>query len=77
MISVIKAKESPLVPLLLSSFIPLVLGIILIVNPFHIAQLVIMIFGTALVADGVSDLFTALLPHRQQATVVDDHGTTF
>lgn len=76
-ISVIKAKESPLVPLLLSSLIPLVLGIVLIINPFQTAQLVIMIFGAALVADGVSDLFTALLPHRQQATVVDDHGSTY
>lgn len=74
-ISAIKAKRSPLVPLLLSSLIPIVLGIVLIVNPFQTAQLVIMIFGAALVADGISDLFTALMPSNQPTTLFDDQVT--
>ena len=51
-------------PLVLSSLIPIVLGVLLVVNPFHVAQLAIMIFGAALVADGVSDLVTALISRK-------------
>lgn len=75
-ISVIRSKKSPLIPLLLSSLIPIVLGILLVVNPFHTAQLVIMTFGAALVADGISDLFTALMPHSQPATLFNDQSST-
>ena len=53
-----------LIPLVLSSLIPIALGVLLVVNPFHVAQLAIMIFGAALVADGVSDLVTALISRK-------------
>ena len=46
----------------------LALGILLVVNPFHAAQLVIMIFGAALVADGISDLITALMSRKAPST---------
>lgn len=76
-ISVIRSKEFPSVSLLLSSLIPIVLGVLLIINPFHTAELVIMIFGATLVADGISDLFTALMPHNQNTATSDDQGTSF
>ena len=63
-IDAIQSKPPILIPLLLSSLIPTILGILLVVNPFHAARLVIMIFGAALVADGVSDLITALISRK-------------
>lgn len=63
-IAAIQNKAPILIPLLLSSIIPVILGILLVVNPFHAARLVIMIFGAALVADGVSDLITALMSKK-------------
>ena len=41
------------------------------VNPFHAARLVIMIFGAALVADGVSDLITALIARKNPPDTED------
>lgn len=63
-IAAVQAKSAALIPQLLSSFVPAILGILLVVNPFHAARLVIMIFGAALVADGISDLITALLSRK-------------
>ena len=63
-IAAIQSKPPILIPLVLSSLIPIVLGVLLVVNPFHVAQLAIMIFGAALVADGVSDLVTALISRK-------------
>lgn len=63
-IAAVQAKSTVLIPLLLSSLIPVILGILLVVNPFHAAQLVIMIFGAALLADGISDLITALMSRK-------------
>ena len=63
-IAAIRSKSTILIPLLLSSLVPAILGILLVVNPFHVARLVIMIFGAALVADGVSDLITALMSRK-------------
>lgn len=60
----VKERSSIMVPLLCSSIIPAALGILLVVNPFRAATLVIMIFGLALIADGVSDLVTALLARQ-------------
>lgn len=60
----IQSKAPILIPLLLSALIPIVLGVLLVVNPFHAAQLVIMVFGAALLADGISDLTTALMSRK-------------
>lgn len=61
------SRNSVFLPLLLSSLIPLVLGLLLVINPFHAAQIVIMVFGAALLADGISDLTTALLSRKSDA----------
>ena len=76
-ISSIQAKASAMIPLALSSLIPVLLGILLVMNPFRTAQLVIMTFGAALLADGVTDLFTALMSRPSHPTSFNDHGTTF
>lgn len=65
-ISGIRANIPALIPLLLSSLLPIALGILLLVNPFPAAQLVIMVFGAALIADGISDLVTALISRKRQ-----------
>lgn len=70
-IAAIRSKPPILIPLLLSSLIPTILGILLVVNPFHAARLVIMIFGAALVADGVSDLITALIARKNPPDTED------
>lgn len=62
-IAAIQSKPPILIPLVLS-LLPIALGVLLVVNPFHVAQLAIMIFGAALVADGVSDLVTALISRK-------------
>lgn len=53
--------------LLLSSLIPLVLGAVIVVNPFQTVQLVVRIFGVGLIADGVAD-FAAVLTSRSAGT---------
>ena len=46
------------------SVLPLVLGTVIILNPFATAQVAVMVFGASLIADGASDLATLILEHR-------------
>lgn len=71
-ISGIQDEIPALIPLLLSALIPVVLGVLLLVNPFHAAQLVIMVFGIALIGDGISDLVTALISRKPRPIPVSD-----
>ena len=71
-ISGIQDEIPALIPLLLSALIPVVLGVLLLVNPFHAAQLVIMVFGIALIGDGISDLVTALISRKPHPIPVSD-----
>lgn len=66
-LSSLQARPPVLIPLFLSALIPVALGSLLVLNPFHAAQLVIMVFGAALVADGVSDLITALMSRKARS----------
>ena len=63
-LAAVRTRTQLLLPLLLSALIPVILGVLLVVNPFGAARLTIMVFGAALVADGVSDLVTALMSRR-------------
>ena len=63
-IEAIRAKSSIRIPLILSAVIPIALGILLVVNPFNAARLAIMAFGAALLADGISDLVTAVMSRK-------------
>lgn len=62
-IMVMRAHTPDATALLLSSLIPLVLGAVIVVNPFQTVQLVVRIFGVGLIADGVAD-FAAVLTSR-------------
>lgn len=61
MVRGIREKSPAMVPLIVSAVLPVLIGIVLMVNPFTVAKMVIMAFGLTLMADGVSDLITALL----------------
>ena len=43
-----------------STLVPLIVGLVLMVNPFQAAQMVIVVFGVGLMVDGIGDLITAL-----------------
>lgn len=62
-IMAMRAHTPDTTALLLSSLIPLVLGAVIVVNPFQTVQLVVRIFGVGLIADGVAD-FAAVLTSR-------------
>ena len=51
-------------PLLISALLPLLLGILIVINPFGAAKAVIMFFGVSLIADGVCDLVAAISARR-------------
>ena len=53
-----------LVPELISTILPIILGVLLLANPFGAARIAIMVFGAGLVLDGVSDLATAILSRK-------------
>lgn len=57
-----------MIPLALSSVVSIVLGALLVINPFAAVRIAVMVFGGALVADGVSDLATVILEKRAGAT---------
>ena len=59
-IEAIRAKSPGMLPAGMSALVPIVLGVLLLVNPFQTARMVIIVFGAALIADGVSDLAVAL-----------------
>ena len=60
----IRDKYPNMVPLILASAIPIILGILIVVNPFQTAKLVVAVFGISLVADGTSDFLTVLMEKR-------------
>ena len=50
--------------LLLSAALSLILGFVIVANPFGAAETVIMVFGLTLIADGVCDLISAVLSRK-------------
>lgn len=65
----VREQHPGMIPMLLSSIIPILLGGLIIVNPFTTMQLVVMVFGATLAADGISDLVTVILEKRSAQTV--------
>lgn len=63
----LRSRTPDATALLLSSLIPLVLGMVIVVNPFQTFQLVVRIFGLGLIADGIAD-FAAVLTARRAGT---------
>lgn len=66
MLDAIQTHAPDLVYSVVSTLIPLVLGLLLVINPFQAAQMVIMVFGISLIADGIGDLVHALAAARHQ-----------
>ena len=60
----VQDRSGSLVPALISTALPILLGILLIANPFGAARMVIMIFGIGLILDGISELVTASMNGR-------------
>ena len=58
-----------MIPLMLSSLLPILLGAVIVVNPFTTVRIVVMVFGASLIADGISDLATVLLEKRASRPV--------
>ena len=46
-----------------STLVPLIAGLVLMLNPFQAAQMVIQFFGLGLILDGIADLITARSIH--------------
>lgn len=65
-IDALRYQQQARVPLAVSSFLPLALGLLILVRPFQTAQLVIRVFGIALLLDGVSDLAACLTERRSR-----------
>ena len=53
-----------MIPLTLASVLPIILGLLIIGNPFTTVRLVIMVFGASLIADGASDFATLFMERR-------------
>lgn len=60
----LRRRYASRIPLALSSFLPLALGLLILVRPLQTAQLVIQVFGAALLLDGISDLAACLTARR-------------
>lgn len=54
--------------LLVSSLIPLILGAVIVINPFETVQLVVRIFGIGLIADGAADFAAVFTARRRDNT---------
>lgn len=65
----VREQHPGMIPMLLSSIVPILLGGLIIINPFTTMQLVVMVFGAALAADGISDLVTVILEKRSAQTI--------
>lgn len=59
MLEAIQAHAPGLAYCVVSTLIPLAAGLVLLLNPFQAAQMVIRFFGLGLILDGVGDLITA------------------
>ena len=51
---------------LISAVLPLILGIVLLVNPFRAAKAAIMFFGISILADGLFELITYIQQRRAE-----------
>lgn len=60
-VSALHRRSEGALPLVLSALLPLVLGIILLWDPYRAARTAIALFGAGLVAGGAGDLAAALL----------------
>ena len=65
-VAFVRERQGALVPALISTVLPLALGVLLLAKPFSAAKVAIMVFGVGLMLDGASDLVTAILARRYE-----------
>lgn len=65
-IDALRRRYDTRIPLAISSFLPLALGLVILIRPFQTAQLVIRVFGLALLLDGISDLAACLTARKNR-----------
>lgn len=63
-IAALREQYPGMIPLAISSVLPIILGTVIVINPFATVRVVVMVFGAALIADGASDLATVILEKR-------------
>ena len=59
-------------PYVVLSFLPIALGIVLLVNPFRAAKAAIMFFGISILADGLFELITYIQQRRTEKSEYKD-----
>ena len=59
-------------PYVVLSFLPIALGIVLLVNPFRAAKAAIMFFGISILADGLFELITYIQQRRAEKSEYKD-----
>lgn len=59
-------------PYVVLSFLPIALGIMLLVNPFRAAKAAIMFFGISILADGLFELITYIQQRRAEKSEYKD-----
>lgn len=50
----------------LSALLPGLLGLVILINPFSTARLMVVAFGVSLIVDGMGELMTVLLQKRRK-----------
>ena len=63
-VAFVRERSGSLVPSLISTALPIILGILLLANPFGAARVAIMVFGAGLLLDGICDLITSILSRK-------------
>lgn len=65
-IDAFQMKFSSRFALLASTAVPLLLGLILLLNPFGVTRLIIRFFGISLIADGICELVASIFDRRSR-----------
>ena len=63
-VQVLRMQSSMTAPVCISVLIPLAVGLLLFLYPFSAVKMTIMLFGAALVLDGISDASSAIMAKR-------------
>lgn len=65
-LQVLRARSPMTAPVCISTLVPLAIGVFLILHSFSAAKITIMMFGAALILDGISDFSSAMMAKRME-----------
>lgn len=63
-IQAFRIRDALRVPVCISALLPLLVGVLLVFNPFSAAKMTIMIFGITLILDGASEFYSAITARK-------------